>query len=173
MKIVNEKGKLFGIINVVDLIILVAVVCLGGAIIWQLAGDRVSDAVSQETEMTVVMKVPGCHPDLVEEALRQDLVGEHLISGGVVLEAYISDMWLEDYVMQLETADGRLVDATDPTQKTICFEVKAPVAANTNTPKIGSQEVRTGLTFIFKTRTFCTNANIYYLQIGEEEQSTD
>ena len=66
MKIVNEKGKLFGLINVVDLIILAAAVFLVGAIVWQLAGDKVSDAVSPNAEMTVVMKVPCCHPDLVE-----------------------------------------------------------------------------------------------------------
>ena len=167
MKIINEKGKLFGLINVVDLIILAAVVCLVGAIVWQLAGDKVSDAVSPDAEMTVIMKVPGCNPDLVAEAQRQDLVGQHLITGGVVLDAYISDFWVADTVMQLETADGKIVDALDPTKKTLCFEVKSTVPENTATPKIGSQEVRTGMTFIIKTQTFSTIANVYYMQIGE------
>lgn len=167
MKIINEKGKLFGLINVVDLIILAAVVCLVGAIVWQLAGDKVSDAVSAEADMRVVMKVTGCNPDLVEEARRQDLVGEPLIGGGVVLDAYITDMWIEDYVIQVQTADGRIVDAKDPTQKTMCFEIKTKVPKNTPSPKIGSQEVRTGMTFTIKTQTFSTIANIYYLEIGE------
>lgn len=167
MKIVNEKGKLFGLINVVDLIILAAVVFLVGAIVWQLAGDKVSDAVSPNAEMTVVMKVPGCHPDLVAEAERQDLVGEHLISGGVVLDAYISDFWIEDYVTQVESASGEIVDSTDPSKKTLCFEIKTEVPANTATPKIGSQEVRSGMTFILKTQTFSVIPNIYYVQIGE------
>ena len=167
MKIVNEKGKLFGLINVVDLIILAAAVFLVGAIVWQLAGDKVSDAVSPNAEMTVVMKVPGCHPDLVAEAERQDLVGEHLISGGVVLDAYISDFWTEDYIMQAQNSEGQLVDAKDPSKSTLCFEVKAKVPQNTATPKIGSQEVRSGMTFIIKTQTFSAIANVYYMQIGE------
>ena len=166
MKLVNEKGKLFGLINVVDLIVLLAVVCVAGAILWQLAGDRVSDAVSPDAEMTVVVKVPGCHPDLVAEAERQELKGQQLISGGVLLDAYITDMWLEEYAMQLETADGRLVEAVAPVQKTICFELKSTVAKNTVTPKIGSQEVRTGMTFIVKTQTFATIGNIYYMEIA-------
>ena len=168
MKIVNEKGKLFGLINVVDLVILVAVVCLAGAIVWQLAGDKVSDAISPEVEMTTVMKVPGTPPELVEEALRQDLVGQHLVSGGVVLDAYISDVWVEDYIKQQPTDDGRVVDALIPSQKTLCFEIKSMVPQNTATPKIGSQEVRSGMTFILKTQTFSSTANIYYQQIGEE-----
>lgn len=167
MKIINEKGKLFGLINVVDLVILAALICLIGAIVWQLAGDKVSDAVSPDAEMTVVMKVAGSSPDLVKEAMRQDLVGQHLVSGGVTLDAYISDMWIEDYVMSVETAEGEIVRATDPAQKTICFEIKSTVAQNTPTPKIGSQEVRAGMTFILKTQTFSTIPIIYYVQIGE------
>lgn len=167
MKIINEKGKLFGLINVVDLIILAAVVCLVGAIVWQLAGDKVSDAVSPDAEMTVVMKVSGCHPDLVAEAQRQELKGQHLVSGGVVLDAYISDFWVEDYVTQVESASGEIVSSTDPDKKTLCFEIKSVVPENTATPKIGSQEVRTGMTYILKTQTFSVIAIIYYMQIGE------
>lgn len=167
MKIVNEKGKLFGLVNLVDLIIAAAVICLVGAIIWQLAGDKVSEAVSPEAEMTVVMKVAGCHPDLVAEAQRQDPVGQHLISGGVVLDAYISDFWVEDYVTQVESASGEIVDSQDPSKKTLCFEIKSSVPQNTATPKIGSQEVRSGMTYILKTQTLSVIAIIYYLQIGE------
>ena len=64
MKIVNEKGKLFGIINVVDLVILLAVVVVVGAIIWQVFGNRVTDAVSKQEEVTIVVSIAGSHPDL-------------------------------------------------------------------------------------------------------------
>ncbi len=167
MKMIDEKGRLLGLINVVDLVILAAVVCLVGAIGWQLAGDKVSDAVSPDAEMTVVMKVAGSSPDLVAEATRQNLVGQHLVSGGVTLDAYISDMWIEDYVLSVETAEGQIVRSVDPAQKTICFEIKGKVPRDTPTPKLGSQEVRAGMTFILKTQTFSTIPIIYYMQIGE------
>ena len=167
MKIINEKGKLFGIINVVDLVVLLAVVCVFGAIIWQLLGDRVNDALSEQTEMTLVVSIAGSHPDLVEEITRQDLVGEKLVTGNQYLDAYISDVWLEDYVMQLETADGRLVDAVDPTKKDIMIEIKSTVAKDTASPKIGSQEVRAGRTYIVKTQTFECSGTIYYVDIAD------
>ena len=167
MKIINEKGKLFGIINVVDLVVLLAVVCVFGAIIWQLLGDRVNDALSEQTEMTLVVSIAGSHPDLVEEIIRQDLVGEKLVTGNQYLDAYISDVWLEDYVMQLETADGRLVDAVDPTKKDIMIEIKSTVAKDTASPKIGSQEVRAGRTYIVKTQTFECSGIIYYVDIAD------
>ena len=167
MKIINEKGKLFGIINVVDLVVLLAVVCVFGAIIWQLLGDRVNDALSEQTEMTLVVSIAGSHPDLVEEITRQDLVGEKLVTGNQYLDAYISDVWLEDYVMQLETADGRLVDAVDPTKKDIMIDIKSTVAKDTASPKIGSQEVRAGRTYIVKTQTFECSGIIYYVDIAD------
>ena len=167
MKIIYEIGKLFGIINVVDLVVLLAVVCVFGAIIWQLLGDRVNDALSEQTEMTLVVSIAGSHPDLVEEITRQDLVGEKLVTGNQYLDAYISDVWLEDYVMQLETADGRLVDAVDPTKKDIMIEIKSTVAKDTASPKIGSQEVRAGRTYIVKTQTFECSGIIYYVDIAD------
>ena len=154
MKIVNEKGKLFGIINVVDLLVLVVIIAVLGGIAWQLFGDKLSDAVSPQVELTAIVAIAGSHPDLVEEVLRQNLVGQKMVSGNSYLEAYISDVWLDDYIMQNPTADGSIVDAVDPTKKDIMIEIKTMVAKDTASPKIGSQEVRTGRTFIVKTQTF-------------------
>ena len=170
MKIVNEKGKLFGIINVVDLIILLAVILVIGAILWQVFGNKVTDAISKQEEMTIVVSIAGSHPDLVAEVERQGLVGDRLVGGNQYLDAYITDVWLKDYVMQVPTAQGTIVDAVDPTQKTIYIEIKCQVAADSPTPKIGSQEIRAGRTYIVKTQTFECSGIIYYVQIGDEQQ---
>jgi len=167
MKIVNEKGKLFGVINVVDLLGLIALVAVAGAIVWQLLGDRVSDAVSEQAELTAVIAIAGSHPDLVAEVKRQDLVGERMVSGNSYLDAYISKVWFDDYVMQNPTAAGNIVDAVDPTKQDIMIEIKTTVAKDTASPKIGSQEVRTGRTFIIKTQTFECSGIIYYMEIAD------
>ena len=168
MKIVNEKGKLFGIINVVDLVILLAVILIVGAIIWQVFGNKVTDAISEQEELTIVVAITGAHPDLVAEVERQDLVGDKIVADNSYQDAYISNVWIDDYVMQVPTDEGVIVDAKDPTQKTIRFEIKSTVAADTPVPKIGSQEVRTGKTYIVKTQTFECSGTIYYMQIGSE-----
>lgn len=167
MRIINEKGKLFGVINVVDLLVLISVLLVGGTIVWQLLGDRVSDAVSPQTELTAVVAVAGAHPDLVNEVLRQELVGQKLVSGNYYLDAYVSRVWIEDYVMQAITDQGIILDAKDPTKKDIMFEIKAQVAKDTASPKIGSQEVRAGRTFIVKTQTFECSGSIYYVEIAD------
>lgn len=167
MKIINEKGKLFGIINVVDLVVLLAVICVLGAIVWQLLGSKVNDAVSDQVEMTMVVAIAGAHPDLVAEVERQDLVGEKIVTGNQYLDAYISNVWTDDYVIQAITDDGKVLDAVDPTKKDIMVEIKSKVAKGTASPKIGSQEVRAGRTYIVKTQTFECSGTIYFVDIAD------
>ena len=121
---------------------------------WGGVGSRGTDGVSKQEEVTIVVSRDGSHPGLVEEVLRQDLVGEQIVSGNEYVNAYITNVWLEDYVMQIPTADGTIVDATDPTQKTIYIEIKSQVAAGTASPSIGSQELSADRTYLVKTPNF-------------------
>lgn len=166
MKIVNEKGKLFGIINVVDLIVLVAIVAMVGAIGVQLLGARVKDAVADKVDCYAEVAIIGAAPRIYEEVLRQDLIGKHLVSGNEYLSSTIEDVWLEDYVMQNPTYSGEIVDATDPTKQTIVVLLKTTVAKDTPSPKIGSQELRSGKTYIVKTQTFESSGTIRYVELG-------
>lgn len=167
MKIVNEKGKLFGLINVVDLLILITVIALGGAIAWQLFGTQVNDAVSPQADLTAEVVIIGTAPRLVDEILRQDLVGEKMVSGNDYVNATVTDVWLEDYVMQAIRDDGVIVDAIDPSKKDVVVQIKTTVAKDTASPKIGSQEVRAGKTFIIKTQTFECSGTIRYVEISD------
>ncbi|NLY70269.1 MAG: DUF4330 domain-containing protein [Clostridiales bacterium] len=167
MKIINEKGKLFGIINVVDLVILIVVIAVLGAIAWQLFGPQINNAVSPQVDLTAEVVIIGTPPRLLEEIERQDLVGEKLVAGNEYMNATITDVWFEDYIVQAIRDDGIIVDALDPSKKDVVIEIKTKVAKDTPSPKIGSQELRAGRTFIVKTQTFECSGTIRRVEIGE------
>ena len=167
MKIINEKGKLFGLINVVDLIVLLLVIAVIGVLATKLLGNRVTEAVVQKVDCYAQVRIIGAHPTLVEEVQRQNLVGQRMVAGSVYIDGTIEDVWLEDYKVQVQTDDGRIVTATDPDKKDIIFAIKFPIAKDTPNPKLGSQEVRAGRTLIVKTQTFETSGTIRSVQIGE------
>ena len=167
MKAINEKGKLFGIINVVDLIILVAVIAVVGAIGWQLFGSKVNDAVSPQVSLKTEVVIIGTAPRILEEIERQDLVGQQIVSGNQYVNATITDVKFEDYTIQAVRDDGVIVDATDPSKKDVVVTIETTVAKGTASPKIGSQEVRAGRTYIVKTQTFECSGTIRYVEIGE------
>ena len=155
MKIINEKGKLFGIINLIDLICILLALLLVGGVGWKLLGDRIKGAVSSTTTATCILRVRGAQSYLQDWLTEHDQVGQQLIAGTSYVDgAYIEDIWMEDYVTQATTDEGVIVDAVDPTKKDVMFRITGEVSADSPILKIGSQEVRTGRTFTVKTRTF-------------------
>ena len=167
MKVVNEKGKLFGIINVVDLILLIAVIAVVGAIGWKLFGGSVTDAVAPQVKLTTQVDIIGTAPRIVQEIERQNLVGQKIVSGNQYVDATITDVKIEDYVVQAIRADGVIVDAKDPSKKDVIFTITTTVPKGTASPKIGSQEVRAGRTYIVKTQTFECSGTIRYVEIAK------
>lgn len=160
MKIINEKGKLFGLVNIVDLFVLLAILAVAGGVCWKLFAPKVQEAVSPQVEMTSIMRVRGASPFLLAEIERNPQVGKEIVSGNSYTDAVIDSMTIEPYTIQIQTADGRVVTATDPDKMDLVFVVKSQVTKNTPAPKIGTQEVRAGRTFILKTNDFETTANI-------------
>lgn len=167
MKIINEKGRLFGIINIVDLLLVIAILAVAGGVGWKLLGPQVTEKVSPQVEMTANMVVIGTPPRLIEEINRQDPVGQRLVAGNEYMSATIEDIKIENYVVQAVTADGTIVDAVDPSKKDVIFTIKTKVSAGTPNPKIGSQEVKAGKTFILKTQTLEVIATIKSVDIAE------
>ncbi len=168
MKIINEKGKLFGVINVVDLLVLAAAVALIAGVGYKLFAPQIAEAASPQVKMTTVVRVRGATPFLVDEVERNSQVGKQLVSGNSYVAAEITDMYLDDYVQQVTTADGRIVDAVDGTKKDIVFTIESSVSKGTPTPAIGTQEVRAGRTFILKTNDFETTGIITTVDFADE-----
>ena len=154
-------------INIIDIAV-IAILLIAIAVVGiKLAGNKVQDAVANKVDCYAEVVIVGAQPRIYNEVFRQDLVGEKMVSGNEFLSSTIEDVWLEDYVTQVVTADGGTVDSVDPTQKNIVVLVKTQVSEGTASPKIGSQELRAGKTFIVKTQTFETSGVIRYVNFGE------
>lgn len=160
----EKKKKKINIIDILVVLILVAAIAVVGV---KLAGNKVQDAVAKKVDCYAEVVIVGAQPRIYNEVFRQDLVGEKMVSGNEFLSSTVEDVWLEDYITQIPTADGETVDSVDPTQKNIVVLIKTQVAEGTASPKIGSQEVRAGKTFIVKTQTFETSGIIRYVNFGE------
>ncbi len=165
MKIINEKGKLFGIINVVDLLVLVAALSVVLGVGYKLFKNNVTDVTSPMTDLTMVVRVRGAMPYLVEELERNSPVGKQMVAGNDYVDGDIVDMQFEDYVQYIATDDGHIVEAVDGVRKDIIFTIKAEVKRDAPVNKIGSQEVRAGRTFTVKTNDFEINGSITSLDI--------
>ncbi|MDP4108407.1 MAG: DUF4330 domain-containing protein [Bacillota bacterium] len=154
MKIIDEKGRLFKTINIVDLLVVVALLLVVGGIVWKLFSPAVKNAVAPDVKMTSVMRVRGATPFLVNELKQNPQVGKKLVAGNAYTEAVITKVEFVPYVQQVTTADGKIVDALDPSKKDIMVTVEATVPKDTPAPTVANQEVRAGRTFTLKTQDF-------------------
>lgn len=167
MKIINEKGKLFGIINIVDLLVLVAVIAVAAGVGYKLFASQIKEAGAEQVKMTVTVRVRGATPFLVNEVERNNQVGKKTVNGNSYTNATITDMKIEPYDQQVVTADGEIKTARDPDKRDIVFTIETTVPKNTPTPSIGTQEVRAGRTLIVKTNDFETSGNIDMVDIAD------
>ena len=151
MKIINNKGKLFGLINIVDLLVLLALLAAVGGLFWKGAGPTIAGSEAK-IKLAFDVRVRGVHGRM-EEEIRGSLEKETRVIAGndVVPDAHVTGVKFEPYIQQVTTAEGRLVDAMDPTRKDAIFTVEA-VVKKAQVNKVGPQEVRAGLGYYLKTR---------------------
>ena len=96
MKIINEKGKLFGIINVVDLLVLVAAIAVVAGVGYKLFAKQIKEVASPQVSLTMTVRVRGATPFLVNEVQRNSQVGKSLVNGNSYVNAQITDMKIDE-----------------------------------------------------------------------------
>lgn len=160
MKIVNEKGKLFGIINPIDLIVIIAIIAIIAAVGVKFLRAPVEAVVAPKQEMEVTLRVRGAMPSLVE-ATKAIEPGTKLIAGNdYISDASVVSVSIEPYVYTIADDKGITVETTDPMKSDIVIVIKGTGSPTDAILKIGNQEVRTGRGFIFKTNTVEVNTTI-------------
>jgi len=107
MKLINERGKLFGIINLVDLFCLLVIALLLLGVGWKLLGPQVQEAVAPQTKMTTTFRIRGAYEYTLRWLGHNELVGEQLIMGnGYIVDAYVTGLTYEPFVRQEPTAEA-------------------------------------------------------------------
>lgn len=151
MKLINERGKLFGLINLVDLVLLLVIVLAVAAFGYKALNKPIQEITSEVTPATVTLRVRGAMPYLTDELLDKVHPGDRLVSGSSYDNAEVVSLEVTPHVYSTLNEDCVAVEVTDPHKSDIMITVKTSGVENNPVFKIGSQEVRIGRTFTFKT----------------------
>lgn len=159
MKIVDEKGRLFGKLNLIDL--LVVVVLIAAVLFLALRVTRGSDAnpVNASTKLTYTTLVTGVNPQVYDEVQRHLAAAggqDQLMASGDLLDAYVTGVTATPHINYQPDANGVVttsVETGDDARLDLVFTVEANVP-NPIVNEVGTQEVRVGKTHILKTTHF-------------------
>ncbi len=158
MKIIDEKGKLFGKLNIIDLLVIVLVIAAAVVVGAKfLGGSEHVASTPVASKLTFVVHVTAWDAESV------DKVGEYvdaasgkkeqLLAGSNLLDAYIVDYWTKptEY-KRLNTGSIEMLDPEKAAEVGLIdayFKIEANAAEPINN-KVGTQEVRIGKTHIVK-----------------------
>lgn len=160
MKLVDEKGKLFGIINIVDLIVVLLILAIIGAIGYRLMSNKINanggNILTKEEDVYVTLYSSLITPEVID-SLKE---GDKLVANNAYTEAEIVSVERRPALYVAPNSDGNAVLSEHPLWEDALIVVKEKVNPASVVLKVGGQEVRVGYPYILKTQTVETNCKI-------------
>ena len=149
MKIVDERGRLFGVINIVDLALLLVVVLFAGGLYYKLvAKQSITDKTHGEQEIFVTVKY---HP-LDEAELRGVAKGDQLVANNALQQIFVEDVEIRSEKAMLEK-NGALSVTEHPFEKSLYITIKGKASITDANIHMANQIIKIGREFFLKTLT--------------------
>ena len=161
MKIISEKGKLFGIINIIDLVV---VLILGLLIFGGVKRMRSKPIIVSETSKAYItfeivdVRMPTVEGIVVGDPLYHYDKGEYL---GTIAEKEVVP-----YTEPLES-NGEWVNAEIPSKYSVIFKVEADVSDNPDVIVAGGEQTRIGVEYRLKNKKIAVMATVLGLEVLE------
>lgn len=163
MGLINKEGKLFGIINIIDLavIVLIAVVVVGGASRLKKAAPQVISE-SQKALLTIEVK------DVRKPTVDNVEVGDELYyyDKGQYLGKIVKKE-VSNYKEAVPTSEGKLVLSDVPEKYKMELIVESNAINSTDNINIGGEQVRVGTEYRMKNKNIAVFGTVFKIDIEE------
>lgn len=159
MKIIDEKGKLFGKLNLIDLLVILILVAAILFLAVRFTRGSDADPIGSSTRLTYTVQVTSVTSDVYNEVQRQLAAAggrDQLMANGELVDGYVTGVTAAPHINYQPDANGVVtssVEQGDNARLDLVFTVEANVPDPT-VNAVGTQEVRVGKTHILKTTHF-------------------
>lgn len=161
MKIIDEKGKFLGLVNIIDLLVLAAVLLVIGGAVYKIKGqDNVQNA-PKTVQVTVL--APAIRPEMLTNVQ----VGDKMVSGSSFTNVVIKDFKIQPAFMIISDSDGRRVEAIDPFLKDVIFTLEGTTAISSGTINLGGQDIRSNKDYYVKSLLYEFKGQVMNVEIIE------
>ena len=143
MKVIDEKGKIFGLINIIDLLVLAAILLVIGGAAYKMKGQGGSDT-TRTVRATVLA------PALRPEMLTGIKVGDRMVTGSSFTNVVVKEFKVRPAYMITTNSEGRRVEAVDPYLKDLIVVVEGKTVISGGTINLGGQEIRSSKDYFIK-----------------------
>lgn len=161
MKIFNSQGKLFNVINIIDLIFILVFIAITVGVVSRFTGNSFSGSSdAYESEAIVILKY--ITPD--KEELNILKKGDQLVAKDRLQQVFIEDIVIKpEKVAVLD--EGKLVESIHPFSKEIYVTIKGEAYIDDTNIYVANQNVRVGNDFFLKTLNVEFESKILHVEI--------
>lgn len=163
VKIIDEKGKIFGKVNIIDLLVILLVIAVAALFAYRKVSQALTSPDATPAKVTYVVRASNVDV-LAYEAIRDFVDAEtgktdqlfSSDSNNKLLDGYITDCIASPHVEYVATDDGeikRVESSGDDQRLDLFFTIEAQVE-DIKTNKVGTQQVRVGASHYIKTTHF-------------------
>ncbi|NLY77575.1 MAG: DUF4330 domain-containing protein [Tissierellia bacterium] len=164
MKLIDENGRIFGKVNLLDFIAIIVVLALVLLTFFKMFNKQLSDITSQEELVKVQVKF-----QVVGDKGYFDVVqvGDKLGEGKKYLDGSVIDVDLLPVEVTNLDAEGNVVVSEDPLQEKAVITIEATVPYEDYCYKLGTQELRQGKTIFLESDLYKYMAQIISIKVVE------
>jgi len=149
MKVLDEKGRLFGLINIIDLFVLLLVLVIIAGGIWFVSRNDASKEVKYPVETYyVTIKCSELNAGVADYIN----IGDRLYYSNNFTDIEITDVKVEAAKIDVERDDGTVTVAEHPEKKDIYVTVKVKSKPDDPMLWIGQSHATIGKTIVVKTQ---------------------
>lgn len=172
-KLIDEKGKIFGIINIVDLTVITLIILVLGVVTYRVAtsfSDSSSSSsknnIEEEQDIYITVYANSVAPEVVD-VLK---IGDSLVANGKFTDAEIIDIIVTPAAYISGDSEGNLIYGEHPMWVDVVATIKDSIIL-TDSPilRVGEQEARVNYNFYLKTQEFEVLSKIRKLDIVEKD----
>lgn len=147
MKLFDEKGKLFGLVNPIDLLVILLIILVAGGVVYK---TKFSAAGTAAKTVYATVRIPLVIPQVADKPK----VGDKIVSGSSYTEVEIVDVKVVPSQVVTSRDDGTRFLATDPWNKDVYVTVKGKTGIPDAEINLGGQEIRAGKDYYVKSFTY-------------------
>lgn len=161
MKLIDKKGKIFGLINIIDLtvVLVLGLLIFGG--VKRLQSQPI--VVDQDSEAIISYQVEDVRMATVENVIEGDAL-YHYDKGNYIGE--IQEVEYKPYREPVES-EGKWIDADVPGKYVVSFKVKANVKDNPDVILAGGEQTRVGTQYRMKNKRIAFFGTVMDIEVLE------
>jgi hypothetical protein len=169
MKLIDEKGKLFGKINIIDIFVLIVILLVIGVAGYKFGGSKFKGMFGETTapskNITFTVRLTVRNEAIAQAIIKNIHPKDQLIASSNYINAFIESAGYNPSVVTGTNAEGIAVNSNDPQKKDVFITVTAKSDPSSLVTKLGTQDVLLNNSFTVKTKYFSFAGTIESLEI--------